>query len=76
MILAPQTSIHEAVIVAERVRGKIDEGKINGIPHFTISLGVTEFREADNIESLLKRVDQLLYAAKAGGRNQVKFDNE
>ena len=37
----------------------------------TVSLGITQARKGEDLEQLLARVDQALYAAKHGGRNLV-----
>ncbi len=42
------------------------------IGRMTISLGVTEFNQTDNKESILKRVDSALYKAKDNGRNRCE----
>ncbi|MDR0512995.1 MAG: diguanylate cyclase [Treponema sp.] len=39
----------------------------------TCSIGVIKFSDDDSLESALKKADAALYAAKNGGRNQVKF---
>jgi diguanylate cyclase len=46
----------------------IDQGKKL---RFTISIGVTAWREADTPALVVERVDKALYAAKHGGRNQA-----
>lgn len=40
----------------------------------TISIGATLVRETDTMESLIKRVDKLLYKSKAAGRNCLTMD--
>ncbi|MEK7191846.1 MAG: diguanylate cyclase [Pseudomonadota bacterium] len=37
----------------------------------TVSLGITQARKGEDLEQLLARVDQALYAAKNSGRNLV-----
>jgi PleD family two-component response regulator len=39
-----------------------------------VSFGVTQLRPGDNMDSLIRRADGLLYAAKQKGRNRVETD--
>jgi diguanylate cyclase (GGDEF)-like protein len=81
-ILLPETSLGEALTVAERVRAAASEVRVPSEyaplyeeapePQITVSLGVAALREEDeNIETLYRRADQALYRAKTAGRNQV-----
>ncbi len=74
-VLLPQTSVDEAVKVAERLRMKIFETQIvleNEISlSFTASFGVASANNCDNIDKLLNRADLALYDAKNSGRNRV-----
>ena len=38
----------------------------------TVSIGMAEGFGVENVEALLRRADRALYAAKAGGRNQIR----
>jgi two-component system cell cycle response regulator len=83
VVVMPETSLSGAVVVAERLRLAVaDEPFIlqeNGEKlSVTVSIGiaVTGATE-DTQDSLLKRADEALYAAKNGGRNRtVAFANE
>jgi len=39
--------------------------------HVTVSIGISEWQRADTPETIFKRADQALYAAKRAGRNRV-----
>lgn len=65
----------EALIVAEKIREKVEETKIKitgGIIQKTISIGVSEFpKDAQNFWQVIKYADVALYKAKERGRNRV-----
>lgn len=71
MLLLPETSLAEAVLVAERIRETC--ATQNQSPACTVSIGVTTNRQdADTVDSLLARADAAMYRAKAQGRNRVE----
>ena len=75
IILMPETGIHEAYQVAERVRSSVSDQPfvLRGL-NFTasLSLGVAEIRPGTReLDDLIKHADMALYAAKAAGRNRV-----
>jgi diguanylate cyclase (GGDEF)-like protein/putative nucleotidyltransferase with HDIG domain len=76
-VVLPETSVEQGIVYAERLRKAVEDwshGREGDGPYcpLTISAGVTAFRrESDDLESLLRRVDDALYAAKARGRNRV-----
>jgi diguanylate cyclase (GGDEF)-like protein/PAS domain S-box-containing protein len=77
VVLLPQTDQYEAMQAAERLRQRIEDARLtvnDSYVYITISLGVAQYEEMDvNIEALLDRADQALYAAKQGGGNLSKI---
>ena len=74
LILNTETSQPEACMVAERLRKCIEERHNNDRMRVTISVGVTEIRPDDSMETLMKRADRALYHAKLSGKNRVKVE--
>lgn len=70
IVLLPDTAIADAIKLAERIRKTVEDFSFEEIGRMTISLGVTEFKQTDQKEHLLKRVDSALYRAKENGRNR------
>jgi diguanylate cyclase (GGDEF)-like protein len=71
LILLPTTRIEAAGPFAERIRRQVEEEPFPEVGGLTISLGVAQLQDRDDIDSLLKRVDNALYQAKQDGRNRV-----
>jgi diguanylate cyclase (GGDEF)-like protein len=74
IVLLPETDLTGARRVADRLRTAFEDYRVqhgNHVLSATISLGVSEFRAAKNLEDCLKKADKNLYAAKAAGRNCV-----
>ncbi len=75
-VLLPSSTLAGAAAVAERLRQVVQaqvvafEGASIGV---TVSAGVAASDGVDlDLETLMKRADRALYAAKAGGRNRVE----
>lgn len=71
-IILPQTSIEEASILGNRICTDV---KNYGFPNnccITISIGI-KLLDEENATTLIKNADQLLYLAKANGRNRVEL---
>ena len=75
VILLPETPIDEALRTAERLRISASDATLPtrvGNMSVTISLGVVNLDDScRNLEELLDRSDQALYASKRTGRNRV-----
>jgi diguanylate cyclase (GGDEF)-like protein/PAS domain S-box-containing protein len=74
-ICLQEASLHEAEIVAERLRATIENLEIplgsKGSIKVTVSIGVAMWQGEDRPEDLMAKADTALYAAKSAGRNQV-----
>lgn len=78
LILLSNTGKEGALLLAERIRSTIESCELlygDDKIAVTTSLGVACFSKGDNSESLFEKADTALYAAKAGGRNCVKFSD-
>lgn len=71
LILLPEADVNAAYSIAERIRKKIEEEFQNKPYKVTISLGVTQLRGEDSIETFLRRADDALYISKSNGKNQT-----
>lgn len=75
--IMPETSLADAMPVLDTIRAAIANASFNYKEQpisITLSIGVTEFKTGDDLESAFARADEALYAAKAGGRNCIKSD--
>lgn len=79
LIILPNTSLKNAVLVADNLREVIAEEEIvieGKTINVTISIGVSEWQYPEmSIDKMLKRADSCLYWAKKNGRNQVCFES-
>ncbi len=72
MVLMPQSDIGAAREAAEKLRLAIATHRFDKAEELTASFGVAAFERRDDLNSLLKRVDDALYRAKDLGRNRVE----
>ena len=71
MLLLPETSLEDAVQVAERIRAVCAEPAQG--PACTVSIGVASaLNDQDTVDALLARADAAMYRAKKKGRNRVE----
>jgi len=72
MIMLPQSDLSAARTVAEKLRAAVADHRFGKVTTLTVSCGATAFVPGDDSNSLIKRVDDALYVAKARGRNRVE----
>jgi diguanylate cyclase (GGDEF)-like protein len=72
MVLMPQSDLGAAREAAEKLRLAVANYHFDHVGELTASFGVTAFAKQDDLNSLLKRVDDALYQAKEQGRNHVE----
>lgn len=73
MVLLRGTDSSSAAYIADLMRECFANTSFPGIRPQTVSLGVTQAREDDTVDSLCTRVDMALYRAKQNGKNRVEI---
>ena len=71
IILAPETALPQAIVLAETLRAALRQSPFPDIGPITASFGVAGYRPDETIEQWLKRVDDLVYQVKREGRDQI-----
>lgn len=74
-VLLPESSLTEAVAIAERIRLEFSQEPFTPAPETvirkTVSIGPTLLISGENAKTLLSRADENLYRAKRSGKNRV-----
>ncbi len=79
-VVLPGGSLEEAREVAERVRQTVESKRLlrkstnEDLGNITVSLGASQFRTNESVESLIERADTNLYKSKQTGRNRITID--
>ena len=75
LILATETGIENAKLLAERIRSLIEKESITVAEQMkipvTVSIGLAQYQPTESYEYMIFRADQALYQAKNNGRNRV-----
>lgn len=73
IFMAPMLKLDRIKDNLERARQRVSSIPIETVGPRSISLGVTEFKTGDTLETILHRADLALYEAKENGRNQMRI---
>ena len=74
IIILPETSLQNAILLAERIKKMFNALKIEGLEQpITLSFGIATLTTGKDIDTLIKEADTALYEAKNSGRNQIKI---
>ncbi|MBM7060017.1 GGDEF domain-containing protein [Pseudomonas sp. UL073] len=74
VILLPEIDAEEARSIGERLRASLEQianfySPVGILPGVTVSIGLSQNKPKDSLQSLIARADRALYQAKQRGRN-------
>jgi diguanylate cyclase (GGDEF)-like protein len=72
MILSSGVNLDKEYKLAKKIRKVIEKYEFKNVGRITVSLGVTEFKDTDTVNSFIKRADAAMYKAKKISRNRVE----
>lgn len=72
IIICPGTNLEGAIVIAEKLRAKIESLGSESELSLTGSFGVAQISEGDKGVDLIRKADDALYKAKRAGRNRVE----
>jgi len=72
IVLLPKANKEQSMTLAKRLINAVEKYIFESNIHLTISVGVSQFKSNDTIESWIERADTALYQAKNEGRNCIK----
>jgi diguanylate cyclase (GGDEF)-like protein/PAS domain S-box-containing protein len=71
-VLATETSVENALALAEKIRYAIETTHQDHAGKITVSLGVAAYDNGLTLDEFVRRADEALYKAKNNGRNRVE----
>ena len=82
VVLLRGIALKDAVKIADQIRATVETKKLvkkstgDVLGSITISIGVAQFQDGEQIDTVIRRADACLYGAKHHGRNQVVGEND
>lgn len=71
LILCNETSLDQAEVLGQRLGKAVEKNTFSVNCAVTISGGISEYRDLEDFDTFVKRVDENLYKAKGEGRNRI-----
>lgn len=74
LFIFPQTLAKNANVIAEKIKNKLQDHVVNYEGEkikVTVSMGIEQLNDNQNIDELINNADKYLYQAKNAGRNQI-----
>jgi diguanylate cyclase (GGDEF)-like protein len=72
LILLPETKIHEAVPIADRIRTAVEQTSQSWLFPVTVSVGVVEYPiHGSSVDDLVSHAEGALKNAKTAGKNRT-----
>lgn len=75
VIIMPLTKLENGLKAVEILQSKILSMNCTLVEKVTCSFGITQYKDGDDINSILLRVDNAMYKAKQSGRNCIIVEN-
>jgi diguanylate cyclase (GGDEF)-like protein len=75
-IILPMSTIEDGAITAERIRTQLKKEIFPPVSgkketHIKVSIGLTQYKQKEDMKVFVHRVDQLMYQAKKNGKDSV-----
>lgn len=72
IVIIPGTNLSSAVLMAEKLRDRVEQYSFRTVGSITVSIGLACYRNGMSQDELFSVTDRALYRAKASGRNRVE----
>lgn len=75
MVMLPMTTTEEGIVTAERIQKELRKEAFSPVlgqeVYITVSIGVAQFKQKEEMRAFVHRVDQFMYQAKKNGKDRV-----